>query len=48
MALRVTGASMYEANFMRHLITDTNLEMYSLLMTVLFIRAIPGTISVYR
>jgi hypothetical protein len=47
-ALRVTGASMYQANFMRHLITDTNLKIYSLLITVLFIRAIPGTISVYQ
>ena len=48
MALRVTAASIYQANFMRHLITDTNLEIYSLFMTVLFIRAIPGTISVYQ
>ena len=48
MALPVTGASMYQANLMRHLTTDTNLEIHSLLITVLFIRAIPGTISVYR
>ena len=48
MALRVTGASMYQANFMCHLTTDTNFKIYSLFMTVLFIRAIPGTISVYQ
>jgi hypothetical protein len=47
-ALPVTGVSMYQANLMRHLTTDTNLEIYSLLITVLFIRAIPGTISVDR